>query len=97
MHPDLQGYGLGSVLLRRILNQVADEGVFDVGLVTPSDLQSFFHSCSFELDREDSVPMAISQRWCKDEQQINAPLQSNTALQKLLHTAIDVQVLTARR
>lgn len=89
VHPELQGYGLGSVLLRRLLNQVSSEGVFDVGLVTPSSLQSFFHSCSFELDKEDSVPMALNLCWCKSEVETNAPLQKSTSLLELLNTAMD--------
>lgn len=59
VHPALQGCGLGGVLLRRLLGQVATGGVHDVGLVTPAHLQPFFTSCAFELDREDSTPMAL--------------------------------------
>jgi hypothetical protein len=72
-----------------LLPQVSRQGVFDVGLVAPSHLQAFFRSCSFELDREESVPMAINSSWWKDAESINAGLQANPALQKLLHTAMD--------
>ncbi|WIA37934.1 hypothetical protein OEZ86_001311 [Tetradesmus obliquus] len=89
IHPNMQGYGLGAGLLQRCVNQVSRQGVFDVGLVAPSHLQAFFRSCSFELDREESVPMAISSSWRKDPELINAGLQANPALQKLLHTAMD--------
>eukprot|EP00775_Hariotina_reticulata_P009872 gene9872-10030_t len=89
IHPDVQGLGLGSVLIKRCVNQVASEGVYDVGLVTPNHLQPFFNSCSFELDHEESVPMALQQGWDKDVQQINASLQENQALHKLLRTAMD--------
>lgn len=34
-------------------------GVGDVGLVTPCELQPFFSGCSFDLDKEDSVPMVL--------------------------------------
>jgi hypothetical protein len=72
-----------------LLLQVSRQGVFDVGLVAPSHLQAFFRSCSFELDREQSVPMAINSSWWKDADSINAGLQANPALQKLLLTAMD--------
>jgi hypothetical protein len=72
-----------------LLVQVSRQGVFDVGLVAPSHLQAFFRSCSFELDREESVPMAIKSSWWKDADSINAGLQANPALQKLLLTAMD--------
>jgi hypothetical protein len=77
------------LLLPPPLLQVSRQGVFDVGLVTPSHLQPFFRSCSFELDREESVPMAISSSWWKEPEVINAGLQANPALQKLLQTAMD--------
>eukprot|EP00878_Enallax_costatus_P028381 GHUV01030654.1.p1 GENE.GHUV01030654.1~~GHUV01030654.1.p1 ORF type:complete len:143 (+),score=28.24 GHUV01030654.1:679-1107(+) len=89
VHPEMQGYGLGSVMLRRLLNQIANQGVYDVGLVTPTQLQSFFYSCSFELDKEDSVPMAMQQRWSKAEHDINAAIHSNSALKELLETALE--------
>jgi len=69
--------------------QVANEGVYDVGLVTPSHLQPFFKRCSFELDHEESVPMALQRGWDKDVQEINAGLQGNQALRKLLQTAMN--------
>lgn len=84
IHPDLQGFGLGSTMLKRIVAQISDRGVYDVG--TPSQLQPFFRSCSFDLDREDSVPMALrhgsSGRF--EVEQINRPLQSNAKLNQLL-------------
>lgn len=89
VHPDMQGYGLGSVMIRRLLNQIATQGVYDVGLVTPTQLQSFFHSCAFEPDREGSVPMALHQHWHKEEHETNAPIQGNPALAQLLDTALE--------
>eukprot|EP00882_Tetradesmus_deserticola_P028095 GHRQ01031279.1.p1 GENE.GHRQ01031279.1~~GHRQ01031279.1.p1 ORF type:complete len:212 (+),score=72.85 GHRQ01031279.1:202-837(+) len=100
IHPDMQGYGLGGGLLQRCVNQVSRQGVSDVGLVAPSHLQAFFRSCSFELDKEESVPMAISSGWCKDAETINVGLQENPALQKLLQTAMDDEqrwLFTCRR
>lgn len=87
IHPDLQGFGLGSTLLRRLVTQISDEDVWDVGIVTPSHLQPFFHTCSFELDKEDSVPMALRRGWEAEVQQINAPLQANPQLAALLQRA----------
>lgn len=87
IHPDLQGFGLGSMLLRRLVTQISDEDVWDVGTVTPSHLQPFFHTCSFELDKEDSVPMALRRGWEAEVQQINAPLQANPQLAALLQRA----------
>lgn len=69
--------------------QVSRQGVFDVGLVAPAHLQPFFRSCSFDLDREESVPMAMRASWYKEADEINAQLQANPALQKLLHTVMD--------
>jgi hypothetical protein len=40
--------------------QVTTHEVYDVGLVTPCELQPFFSGCSFEPDREESVPMAFA-------------------------------------
>jgi len=85
IHPDLQGFGLGSTLLKRLVAKIAAEGVYDVGTVTPASLQPFFHSCSFDLDRENSVPMALGATWSVGSaEQINQPLQANTKLARLL-------------
>ena len=84
IHPDLQGFGLGSILLKRLLARIADEGVYDVGTVTPSSLQPFFHTCNFELDRENSVPMALRRARAAGVEDINSPLQRNAGLAKLL-------------
>ncbi len=40
-------------------HQVCTSEVGDVGLVAPNELRPFFSGCSFEPDREDSVPMAL--------------------------------------
>jgi N-acetylglutamate synthase-like GNAT family acetyltransferase len=86
IHPDLQGFGLGSTMLKRIVAQISDRGVYDVGTVTPSQLQPFFRSCSFDLDREDSVPMALrhGSSGLFEVEQINRPLHSNAKLNQLL-------------
>lgn len=39
--------------------QVNASDIYDVGLVTPQELQPFFQGCSFDLDREESVPMVL--------------------------------------
>jgi N-acetylglutamate synthase-like GNAT family acetyltransferase len=92
IHPDLQGFGLGSTLLKRLVAQISDEDVWDVGTVTPGHLQPFFHTCSFELDREQSVPMALSRGWAAEVEQINQPLQANSKLAELLQqVTLDVR------
>lgn len=87
IHPDLQGFGLGSTLMRRLVAQISDEDVWDVGTVTPSHLQPFFRTVDFELDRENSVPMTLSSSWTADIEQINRPLQANSRLTELLQRA----------
>jgi hypothetical protein len=74
------------MLLKRLVAQIADEGVYDVGTVTPSHLQPFFHTCSFELDREDSVPMALGKGWSADVEQINSKLLANGSLELMLQS-----------
>lgn len=59
IHPDLRGFGIGARLIKKVVTQVCAADVNDVGLVAPSELQPFFRGCSFELDREDSVPMVL--------------------------------------
>ncbi|GBF94491.1 hypothetical protein Rsub_07025 [Raphidocelis subcapitata] len=59
VHPDLRGMGIGAKLLKRIVNQVCASDVGDIGLVAPSELRPFFQGCSFDLDREASVPMVL--------------------------------------
>ncbi|KAI8476332.1 MAG: hypothetical protein J3K34DRAFT_516741 [Monoraphidium minutum] len=59
IHPAVQGYGVGARLMKKVVTQVTAAQVFDVGLVTPNELQPFFTGCSFNLDREESVPMAL--------------------------------------
>jgi N-acetylglutamate synthase-like GNAT family acetyltransferase len=91
VHPALQGYGLGSSLLARLVGQVSGGGVYDVGLVSPASLAPFFHSCSFDLDRESSEPMALlssSALTSKDVHAINAPLQSSRSLLALLDSQL---------
>lgn len=90
IHPDLQGFGLGSRLLRRLTQQIADDGVYDVGTVTPSSLMPFFRSSSFELDREDSVPMALRRSaWLEEDVEVvqQFGVANNPRLAQLLKQA----------
>jgi N-acetylglutamate synthase-like GNAT family acetyltransferase len=90
IHPDLQGFGIGSHLLKRLVTQIGATGVYDVGLVTPSELQPFFRSCSFDLDHEDSVPMGLQpQLWSKSEEDTKRDLAGNHELQARLLKALD--------
>lgn len=88
IHPDLQGFGIGGRLVRSLINQISQLGIFDVGLIAPSELQSFFRSCSFDLDHEESVPMALMDTSIQNIEDINAYITSNQALKKILDTAL---------
>jgi len=59
IHPDLRGLGVGARLMKKIVTQVNQAEVGDVGLVAPSEVRPFFRGCSFDLDREESVPMVL--------------------------------------
>lgn len=90
VHPDLQGFRIGSWLLRSMTHQISGHGVYDVGTVTPAELQPFFRGVSFSLDREGSLPMALSD--ARREQlmeegageAITAGIAANEELQQLL-------------
>ena len=85
----MQGFGIGSHLLKRLVTQIGATGVYDVGLVTPSELQPFFKSCSFDLDHENSVPMGLQpQQWSKAEEDTKSELAERTELQQLLLKAL---------
>jgi hypothetical protein len=77
------------MLLRRLVAQVSAGGVYDVGLVSPATLQPFFTSCSFDVDREDSVPMALAAGWDRQEAAMRAGLQARPRLQQLLGAALE--------
>lgn len=57
VHPDLQRLGLGSQLLRHLVQQVSRCQVYDIGLMTPFELRPFFRKCDFNIDAEGTTPM----------------------------------------
>lgn len=50
--------------------------------MTPSELQPFFRGCSFDLDREESVPMVL--RGVEAGQRETARVAGNGELKRLL-------------
>lgn len=63
IHPDAQGFGVGTRLLRNMVQHVSQGmGVYDVGLVTPPELQPFFRAAAFDMDREASVALMLTQQ-----------------------------------
>lgn len=60
VHPELQRLGLGSKLVRLLVQQIYRRRVYDIGCIAPQQLRPFFRKCEFDIDREGSSPMMLT-------------------------------------
>lgn len=60
VHPDYQGIGIGSNIIKQLLAQSCSMGICEVGAVVPHQLQDFFGRCGFGEDSEATLPMKYS-------------------------------------
>eukprot|EP00798_Chlamydomonas_sp_ICE-L_P021049 gene21049-27923_t len=70
VHPSIQGCGVGTYLVRLLVQQLYKRGIYDIGLVAPQELRPFFWRASFDKDREDSTFMHFSTLSLKDASHI---------------------------
>ncbi|GIL61426.1 hypothetical protein Vafri_15875 [Volvox africanus] len=59
VHPAVRGQGIGSRLVKLLVQQIQARTVYDIGVVTPAEAFSFWERCAFDDDREGSTFMTF--------------------------------------
>ncbi|GAX86629.1 hypothetical protein CEUSTIGMA_g14037.t1, partial [Chlamydomonas eustigma] len=58
VHPRLQRRGIGQRLVKTVVQQLLTLGIYDIGMVGPPELDTFFSRCSFGEDSQQSTFMS---------------------------------------
>ncbi|GIL87600.1 hypothetical protein Vretimale_14710 [Volvox reticuliferus] len=59
VHPAVRGQGIGSRLVKLLVQQIQARAVYDIGVVTPAEAFKFWERCAFDNDREGSTFMTF--------------------------------------
>ncbi|GLI63786.1 hypothetical protein VaNZ11_006867 [Volvox africanus] len=62
VHPAVRGQGIGSRLVKLLVQQIQARAVYDIGVVTPAKAFRFWERCAFDDDREGSTFMMFMGR-----------------------------------
>ncbi|GFP89394.1 uncharacterized n-acetyltransferase ycf52 [Phtheirospermum japonicum] len=75
VHPDLQGRGIGRMIVKRIVRMLTNRDIYDIAALCATNERLFFRSCGFGDDIMGSTTMMYTRSassYSKDEQIVSA-------------------------